>query len=804
MGGKTATILVGCLGLLVWLLAGGATPADLNPLTPLLGVAFILELVAPRLGRFGFLAAGQALLLGLVLHSGEALRPAIIVATGALFMRAFSRGHTVYRLAELVSDLAPFTGALVAYKMLAAPAVPVAYFVVWLTAPGLVSQDLERELAVEWGQHRSALVAQALGLAACIWLLSGAIPAQQAAITVIAAALALSAGASVKSVEAHVGRLEHRHREQQLQARQQGLAKIEESLIEAGQEQQRTATDIQVRLETYTMVEKMLESVTGRPALDKVAKAVIDRVRRKLPCQTVALFWKTDTGLRTLAAASPYHERLQASSLLRAQEPVVLRCLKLQKPERMIDHDRHAERIFPEEMSTLAVPMQDKGALYLGHPRDLEVNEDQLHFLQVLASHSVLALEAAAAYQVQQAALQKEAAAASKNEALVQRLAQVIDGVTQLVQVQEPLQMLERTGEIVQAIVPHDLRLVVGNELMVGTETVESLAATVKQNSKPLMLDYMEKSRFLPPVPEATAALGVPIVTDRGCLGAIVLVRCGGEMFQREDQDVLSVLSYQLGAALTAAQLYSELRIAHQQLKESQAQLVQSSKMAAIGQLAGGVAHELNTPLGAIALAVDGALANLRNKPERAESRLQRASQSVQQMKQIVAKLLFYSRDARSGRRETDLNQVIEDTLQMLAHQLKLDNVEVVTELAALPVILANQNELQQVFTNLCINARDAVLCEGARQRKIVIRTAATADAIWASMRDWGTGIAPDVRERIFEPFFTTKEVGKGTGLGLSVTMQLVQQHGGRLELGNPECGAEFKIMLPLQPSSEE
>jgi signal transduction histidine kinase len=227
--------------------------------------------------------------------------------------------------------------------------------------------------------------------------------------------------------------------------------------------------------------------------------------------------------------------------------------------------------------------------------------------------------------------------------------------------------------------------------------------------------------------------------------------------------------------------------------------------MAAIGQLAGGVAHELNTPLGAISLAIDGALSVLKTKPDRAESRLTRAASSVQQMKHIVSKLLFYSRDARSGRRETDLNEVIEDTLQLIGHQLMMDNVVVEKQLGSNLTLVANQNELQQIFYNLTLNARDAVLAEGATARKILLTTSEDGDDLVASVRDWGCGMPESVRERIFEPFYTTKEVGKGTGLGLSVTMQLLEQHAGTISVtSSPGGGTEFTLRLPKHAVVED
>ena len=192
---------------------------------------------------------------------------------------------------------------------------------------------------------------------------------------------------------------------------------------------------------------------------------------------------------------------------------------------------------------------------------------------------------------------------------------------------------------------------------------------------------------------------------------------------------------------------------------------------------------------------------NLETKPERASQRLQRATKAVGQMKEIVSKLLFYSRDARTGWRETDINQVIEDTLQMVGHQLRLDNVEVLQQLGEVPPILANANELQQVLTNLVLNARDAMLSPGAVGRRLLISTGAWEGGVWVKVRDQGTGIAPELIERIFDPFFTTKEVGKGTGLGLSVTSQLIQQHGGTIQVQSQlGHGTEFEVRLRLSP----
>jgi two-component system, NtrC family, sensor kinase len=135
--------------------------------------------------------------------------------------------------------------------------------------------------------------------------------------------------------------------------------------------------------------------------------------------------------------------------------------------------------------------------------------------------------------------------------------------------------------------------------------------------------------------------------------------------------------------------------------------------------------------------------------------------------------------------------------------------VEVETNLAELPTFMANQNELQQVFTNLCMNARDAVLMPEAVETKIWITTSVQTDAngeVWlrANVRDSGCGMTAAVKEKIFDPFYTTKDVGKGTGLGLSVTLELLQQHGAKVNVFSaPGKGTEFELLFPQNPPDE-
>ena len=805
--------------LCAWILSAGV--ANVPPAAGGLALAaFVLEIGAPRLGRLGFFSLAAGPLLALAMLSPNGTAPALLAGLLCLSTRTLLRGSSTpkLRLLELLSDFVPLALSLAVAKKLpfdgsaAGYVAPAVLAFAWVTAGSLLVNDMPEELREEWSAYHSVLWWGGLSSGGSALVLAANPSPQSGLGTFLMLFLAMRAAPlAVAAVDGRQRGLTQRMKQRELSEQSEGLKLTEETLRQTGQAQQRSAADLELRLAAYKLVEDMLEGISLRPILTEVAQTILERLRRKVPCQTTVVFWTREETLIPLAQRTPLGERLQASALLHSHEPVVWRAHKLGKIQGALPEDAQAERIFPEESWTLAIPMRNRGVLYFGHPRPIDLNEDTHHFLQVLAGHSVIALEAADFYQRLEESLQREGRAASRNEALVQRLAMVIDGVTQIVHLRDPEQMLERTGQLLEQLIPHNMRLLWRAEdpksgtLALSKSSPRSdnpvmldYARTVCANGRPLLLEKFEAGRFPSPALGSTTLLAVPMNSERGVLGAVVMARQGGGAFSREDQDILSVLVYQLSAALVSAQLYKAL-------KESQAQVVQSSKMAAVGQLAGGVAHELNTPLGAIALAIDGALVALHNKPERAESRLQRAATSVQQMKEIVSKLLFYSRDARSGRRETDLNCVIQDTLQLIGHQLRLDNVEVETELAELPSLVANQNELQQIFTNLCLNARDAVIAPEASQRKIRIATSMEGPLLKATVRDWGCGMPPEVKEKIFDPFFTTKDVGKGTGLGLSVTMELVQQHGGQISVeSQPAKGTQFSLLLPQQPPAED
>src|SRR5216117_3851000 len=251
----------------------------------------------------------------------------------------------------------------------------------------------------------------------------------------------------------------------------------------------------------------------------------------------------------------------------------------------------------------------------------------------------------------------------------------------------------------------------------------------------------------------------------------------------------------------------AEMQRREQELRDKQEQLVQAGKLATLGELTTGVAHELNNPLNNTGLFVGNAvdLLELGGTDKGPILRaLRQALQQVGKATEIISHLRTFGRAAPVSREPISLRQVIERSLDLMREQLRLREIEVTADLGpAEPVVVGNPIQLEQVFLNLLTNARDAVA--DAPRKAIRISGAVGPAAVEVAVADIGPGIPPGLERRIFDPFFTTKEVGRGTGLGLSITYGIVKEHGGTISVvSRPGEGATFLIQLPLVSSDIE
>ena len=245
-----------------------------------------------------------------------------------------------------------------------------------------------------------------------------------------------------------------------------------------------------------------------------------------------------------------------------------------------------------------------------------------------------------------------------------------------------------------------------------------------------------------------------------------------------------------------------EVKSREQELREKQEQLVQAGKLATLGELTTGIAHELNNPLNNIGLFVGNAidlieLDSIETSPERILHELYSAMQQMRKATEIITHLRTFGRAASVSYEPVIISQVITSAVSLIQEQLRLRQIEVFLQLPAKEtVVVGNSIQLEQVFLNLLTNARDALV--DMPRKEIIITCTLQADIVEIRVRDTGPGISTEFEQRIFDPFFTTKEVGAGTGLGLSITYSIIQEHQGNILLENHEGGgALFLIQLP-------
>lgn len=275
-----------------------------------------------------------------------------------------------------------------------------------------------------------------------------------------------------------------------------------------------------------------------------------------------------------------------------------------------------------------------------------------------------------------------------------------------------------------------------------------------------------------------------------------------------------------------------DLKKVNSKLSDAQNKLIQSEKLASIGQLAAGVAHEINNPIGFIfsnfgtleqyledlfqmldayeqaeASVSDGAaLARIRSLKadldidylkEDIPNLMRESRDGIQRVRKIVQDLKDFSRvDARQEWESVDLHAGIDSTLNIVNNEIKY-KADVVKHYGALPEVQCLPSELNQVFMNLLVNAAHAITAE---RGTITISTGVDGPNVWVEVADTGAGIAQENLKRIFDPFFTTKPVGKGTGLGLSLSYGIVQKHSGRMEVHSElGVGTRFRVTLPIK-----
>ena len=275
--------------------------------------------------------------------------------------------------------------------------------------------------------------------------------------------------------------------------------------------------------------------------------------------------------------------------------------------------------------------------------------------------------------------------------------------------------------------------------------------------------------------------------------------------FEREE--LIARVETQVMLKRTEDNLEEMVKERTEELKIKDAQLIQSAKLASLGEMAAGIAHEINQPLTVIKMTTTGLLRNM-NKgrkitEEMLREELEMSDTQVERIRGIIDHLRTFSRRSSEVEKDpVDINVPLRNCFRIIGEQLRLRGVDIKLDLKELPLVLADSNKLEQVFLNIIGNARDAMdsFSSGDDCKKILnVHSFSENGNIVVEISDTGGGIPEEVRDRIFEPFFTTKEVGKGTGIGLSISYNILKDFNGEIGfLVKEGVGTTFIVKMPV------
>jgi two-component system NtrC family sensor kinase len=355
------------------------------------------------------------------------------------------------------------------------------------------------------------------------------------------------------------------------------------------------------------------------------------------------------------------------------------------------------------------------------------------------------------------------------------------------------LALVDEQAEIVRTVVSENpWRDFTGTEVpfMSGVE------GKVAVLGEPLVVsDYNNWSGRLYPerhMPYRSVA-GIPLKLTGKVIGVLLVSDDRSEReFRPADLQMLEFFAAQASVFIRNARLYQEIQESMEAQRQAEMQLVRSARLAAVGEMAAGVAHELNNPLTTVAGFIELVLDEL---PEDASQRqdLELVLREAKRARGVVRRLLDFSRPTDNLRIRTDLNELVSEVLTLVQHLIRTNGVTLQVELSEdLPWIAVDPNQIKQVLLNLVHNALQAMPRGGLLSVSTKLAEREAVEYLTVTVRDNGIGIQPEHLERIFEPFFTTRPVGSGTGLGLSVSYGIVNEHGGILEvesqLGQGSC----------------
>ncbi len=466
----------------------------------------------------------------------------------------------------------------------------------------------------------------------------------------------------------------------------------------------------------------------------------------------------------------------------------------------------------PQYLSELCVPIkfEDRvlGVINAEHEARDHFSPADQQLLQTLADQTAVVMENARLYAKTQrnarelAALNTATHAMASNLDLDIVLKQVIQEVNVLLETEDASVMLynPETDELVfSALANPDCQMLIGHRL----SATEGIAGQVMQCLEPILIaDAQDHHSFYKRIDEVTglttrSLIAVPLTVKGRGIGVIEVINKIHGTFNAHDLELLRAFSSSAAISLENARLYQKQQEQIEELRATQAKLVQSEKMSALGRLIASVSHEINNPLQSIqgCLTLADEEIDSDQRPEKLRRYLGVAEDEIERIAVIVRRVRDFYRPAREDRDEVDVHTTLESVLELSGKQLQHSDVVIDKHWAEdLPPIPANAAHLKQVFLNLVLNAIDAMPSGGT----LSLRTAREDEMVRIEFTDTGVGMSEKTQDRLFEPFFTTKP--HGSGLGLSISYGIIEAHDGQIlvrsEVGK---GSTFSLLLPIE-----
>ncbi len=538
------------------------------------------------------------------------------------------------------------------------------------------------------------------------------------------------------------------------------LWRLRQRLLRSEQERRRAAEELNRRLSELFSLQELSYVLSDSLELDRIVEQVVRYAVRFLDAQgaLLALLGDAPSDPLRVAAAEGTLAPLRGQKIQGDDAGLIARSTAREHLELIRNSGTQPTEIVKgfQAAAAAAVPLRSHGivigTLVITDPKEGVFVPEDIRLLSTLATHAAVVIANARFFEmVRRAKEQWETAFDALSEGIA-----VVDDEGRVRRSNRAL------ADLLNMPLPNVVGTPLGEALLGKPNALQDLLVATRRGDRP-----------------------APLVARSERLGRAVRVNVAPIPGAATEQSIVVMVE----------------DVTEQQALETQ--LVQSEKLAAVGQLVSGVAHELNNPLTSIA-GLSEFLLEQKELGKKDRGHLQVIQEQAERAGRIVRNLLTFARKGAAERVPVDLNDVIRRTLALTSYDLKLQDIAVERELSgALPDVFGDRHGLQQVVLNLVTNAAHAV-AENPRERPREITVSTWFDGqVHLRVADTGPGIPDDIAQSVFTPFFTTKEPGKGTGLGLSITYSIVESHGGQitLEPRGPRGGAAFRVDLPPAPA---